>query len=251
MKYRKCWIRWSLHVVAAAPRRGQRLVTPQKGGVLKEERHCFRTKQLCPRGLAFRCVPRYNTCLYARNIYKKQVHFQSLRKWTYLSIIFSRSKRSALFSPPFPCGLTSAAPFRCAHHAPVPTPLASSAPGNTHDLLSVHVKNRKETQNNSGLMVDLGSLLRRCRSTAALAMLRGAMQTYADACPRAGWISMLLLEWLRKQCSHPARELARKSCGSPAPRPARCNGGSAPQPAAAAKCSESSRKGSEIIASEQ
>ena len=25
------------------------------------------------------------------------------------------------------------------------------------------------------------------------------------ACPRAGWVSMLLLEWLQKQCNHPAQ----------------------------------------------
>ena len=30
----------------------------------------------------------------------------------------------------------------------------------------------------------------------------------ANGLPRAGWISALLLEWLRKQCSHPAQGLA-------------------------------------------
>ena len=35
------------------------------------------------------------------------------------------------------------------------------------------------------------------------------------ACPRAGWISMLLLEWLTKQCNHPAQGLAENAsvCG--------------------------------------
>ena len=32
------------------------------------------------------------------------------------------------------------------------------------------------------------------------------------ACPRAGWVSMLRLEWLRKQCSHPARTHRVRGC---------------------------------------
>ena len=49
---------------------------------------------------------------------------------------------------------------------------------------------------------------RTCRAEEAIVREHAAGETAdqpADRCPRAGWVSILLSEWLRKQCNHPAQ----------------------------------------------